>query len=92
MKRLYGYLVETKHFAIRSRTKEPNYSHLPKNKYELTRTAYGNVKEEIPKDMHIPLGKIVITTTFLDVNLLQDIVAGKLVTTVLHFVNTTPTD
>ena len=39
-----------------------------------------------------PLGKRVITTTFLDANLLHDIVTGKLVTAVLHFVNTTPTD
>ena len=29
MKRLYGYLSRTKHFAIRYRTKEPNQSHLP---------------------------------------------------------------
>ena len=30
MKRLYGYLAKNKHFAIRYRTKEPDYSHLPK--------------------------------------------------------------
>ena len=36
--------------------------------------------------------KRVITTTFLDANLLHDIVTGKAVTAVLHFVNTTPTD
>ena len=29
LKRLYGYLLKTKHFAIRCRTKEPNYSNLP---------------------------------------------------------------
>ena len=29
MERLYGYLAKTKHFAIRYRTKEPDYSHLP---------------------------------------------------------------
>ena len=90
MKRLYGYLVKTKHYAIRYRTKEPDYSHLPKQEYEWTRTVYGNVKEEIPKDIPKPLGKRVITTTYLDV--LHDIVTGKSVTTVLHFVNTTPTD
>ena len=28
LKRLYGYLAKTKHFAIRYRTKEPGYSHL----------------------------------------------------------------
>ena len=44
------------------------------------------------KDIPKPLGKRVITTTFLDANLLHDIVTGKSVTAVLHFVNTTPTD
>ena len=33
-----------------------------------------------------------MTTAFLDANLLHDIVTGKSVTAVLHFVNTTPTD
>ena len=84
--------VKTKHFAIRYRTKEPDPSHPPKQVYEWTRTVYGNVKEEIPKDIPKPLGKRVITTTFLDAILLHDIVTGKSVTAVLHFVNTTPTD
>ena len=90
MKRLYGYLAKTKHFAIRYKTKEPDDSHLPKQEYEWTRTVYGNAKEEIPKDIPQPSGKRVATTTFLDVNLLDDIVTGKSVTAVLHFVNTTP--
>ena len=55
-------------------------------------TAYGNVKEEIQKDIPKPIGKRVITTTFLDANLLHDIVAGKSVTSGLNFVNTTPMD
>ena len=92
MKRLYRYLVKTKHYAIRYRTREPDYSHLPKQEYEWTRTVYGNVKEEIPKDIPKPLRKRVITTTFLHANLLHDIVTGKSVTTVLHIVNTKPTD
>ena len=92
MKRLYGYLAKTKHFAVWQRTKEPDYSHLPKQEHESTRTVYGNVKEEISKDIPKPLGKRVIITTFFDANLLHDIVTGKSVTAVLHFVNTTPTD
>ena len=92
MKRLYGYLAKTKHFAIRYTTKESDYSHLPKQEYEWTRTVYGNVKEEIPRDIPKPLGKRVITTIFLDSNRLHDIVTGKSVTPVLHLVNTTPTD
>ena len=77
MKRLYGYLVKTKHYAIRYRTKEPDYSHLPKQEYEWTRTVYGNVKEEIPKDVPEPLGKRVITTSYLDANVLHDIETWK---------------
>ena len=92
IKRLYGYLEKTKHYAIRYGTKEPDYSHLPKQEYEWTRSVYGKVKEEIPKDIPKPLGKRVITTTYLDANLLHDIVTGKSVTAILHFVNTTPTD
>ena len=53
---------------------------------------YGNVKEEIPKDIPKSLGRRVITTTYLHANLLHDIVTGKSVTAILHFVNTTPTD
>ena len=84
--------MKTKHFAIRYRTKEPDYSHLPKQEYEWTRTVYGNVKEEIPNNIPKPLGKRVITTTFLDANLCYNIVTGKSVTAILHSVNTTPTD
>ena len=78
--------------GISYRIKEPDYSHLRKQEYKWTRTLYGNVKEEIPKDIPTPLGIGVITTTFLDTNLLHDIVTGKSVTSVLHFVNNTPTD
>ena len=92
IKRLYGYLAKTKHFAIRYRTKEPDYSHLPKQDCDWTGTVYGNVKEEITRDITKPLGKRVITSTFLDANLLHEIVKGKSVTAVFHFVNTTPTD
>ena len=92
MKRFYGFLAKTKHYAIRYRTKELDYSQLPKQNYDWTRTVYGDVKEEIPKDMPKPLGKRVITTTYLDANLLHDMVTGKSVTATLHFVNTTPVD
>ena len=68
------YLAKTKDFAIRYRTKEPNYSCLPKQEYEWTRPVYGNVKEEIAKDVPKRLGKRLITTTFLDANLFHEIV------------------
>ena len=91
LKMLYEYLSETKH-TITYKTKEPSYSHLPVQEHDWSRTVYGNVKEEIPKDIHKQLGIIVTITTFLDANILHDVVTGKSVTSVFHFINTTPID
>ena len=91
MKRIYGYLSRTKHYALRFRTDEPNYMHLPDLEYDWTRI-YGNVFEQIPKNAPEPLGKSVTTTTFLDANLLHDLITGRSVTAVLHFFNLTPGD
>ena len=49
MKRLYGYLAKTKHFAIRYRTDEPDYSLLPKQEYEWTRMVCANAKKKFPR-------------------------------------------
>ena len=76
LKRIYGYLSRTKHYALRFRTYEPNYMHLPDLEYDWTKV-YGNVLEEIPKDAPEPLGKSVTTTTFLDANLLHDLITGR---------------
>ena len=91
MKRIYGYLSRTKHYALRFRTEEPNYMHLPELEYDWTRI-YGNVLEEIPKDAPEPLGKSATMATFLDANLLHDLITGMSVTAVLHFFNLTPGD
>ena len=91
MKRIYGYLSRTKHYALRLRTDEPNYMHLLDLEYDLTRI-YGVVLEEIPKDAPEPLGKSVTTTRFLDANLLHDLITGRSVTAVLHFFNLKPSD
>ena len=66
--------------------------HLPELEYDWTKTSYGNVIEEIPKDAPEPLGKSVTTTTLLDANLLHELITGRSVTTVLHFFNLTPGD
>ena len=84
-------LSRTKHYALRFRIEKPNYMHLPELEYDWTRI-YGNVTEEIPKDAPEPLGKSVTTTTFLDGNLLHDLITGRSVTAVLHFLNLTPGD
>ena len=50
------------------------------------------VREEIPKDNHKLLGIRVISTTFIDANILHDCGTGESVTAVSHFINTTPID
>ena len=91
MKIIYRYLSRTKHYALRFRTDEPNYMHLPALEYDWTRI-YGNILEEIPKDAPGHLGKSVTTNTFHDANLLHDLITGRSVTAVLHFSNLTPGD
>ena len=46
---------------------------------------YGKVVEEIPKDAPDPIGNKVVTTTFLDANLMHDVLTGRPVTAMLHF-------
>ena len=64
LERLYGYPSKAKHFANRYSTKEPNYSHVQNKNMIGLEQFYGNVKEDIPKDIPKLLVIMVITTTF----------------------------
>ena len=46
----------------------------------------------IPDDIPPPLGKEVVTTTYVDANLYHDLITGHAATGVLHLVNGTPVD
>ena len=48
LQRIYGYILKTKHFSSRYRTKEPDYSYLPNMKHNWSYTAYGHVQENVP--------------------------------------------
>jgi hypothetical protein len=92
VKKIYGYLSKTKHYAIRYRTKSPDYSNLPNYEYDWARSIYGNVQEKVPDDIPKPLGKSIIITTFMDANLYHDMITGRSVTAILHFLNLAPID
>ena len=92
LKRIFGYVSKTKHYGIRVRTYPPDYSDLPEQDYSWARSVYGDVTESIPNDIPEPLGKSVVLTAFLDANLLHDLVTGRALTAVLHFINSTPFD
>ena len=55
-------------------------------------SVYGDVLEEVPKDGTAPLGKTVMTTTYVDANCYHDWTTGRAVTGTLHFLNGTPID
>ena len=91
-KRMYSYLAKMRHSTIRVRTDEPDYSGLPEQDHDWMYTAYGNVKEQIPHDMPEPLGNYVTLTHYFDANLYHDMLTGRSVTGILHFLNQTPID
>jgi hypothetical protein len=91
-KRIYGYLARMSDATIRVRTEEPDHSEWPEQHFDWAYTVYGDVKEEIPKDAPVPLGKYVTLSHFVDANLYHDLATGRAVTGVLHFANQTPVE
>ena len=92
LKRICGHLAKMKFGCIRARTDEPDYSDLPTLSYDWAHSVYGNVREELPKDAPVPLGKRLVLTSYVDANLNHDLSTGRSVTGVLHFFNQTPVE
>ena len=91
IKRVFGYLKQYPKGALRVRVGVPDYTALPKPTYDWT-SVYGDTSDELPYDMPEPLGKAVLTTSYVDANLYHDYLTGRSVTGVLHLVNQTPVD
>jgi hypothetical protein len=81
-----------RHATIRFRAHEPDYSDLPNVKHKWDASVYGDVEEELPYKAPPPLGKQVILTHYVDANLYHNVLTGRSVTGVLHFLNGTPID
>ena len=92
LKRIYGYLRKFKSAAIRVRTDVPDFAALPNQEFSWCQTVYGNVKEEVPRDIPEPLGKPVTLVSYVDANLYHDMLTGRSVTGILHFCNQTLVD
>ena len=92
IKRVYGYVSKMKDGAIRYRTGMPDVSDLKFAEQDWSQSAYAGSKEEVPQDMPRALGKSVRLITYGDANLCHDLLSGKAVTGLLHFINKTPFD
>jgi hypothetical protein len=91
-KRVVSYLYRFKSARIRFRTHEPDLSDLVVPHYDWSDSVYGNTKEDTPRDAPKPLGKTVVTISYVDANLLHCLITGRSVTGILHFLNGTPID
>ena len=81
-----------KHATIRFRVEKLGMSSLQHDEFGWVRSVYGDVRELIPDDALEPRGAIITMTTFVDANLMHDVISGRSVTGVLHFLNKTPID
>jgi hypothetical protein len=71
---------------------KPDYSGLPDYNQDWLRSVYGDIKESLPENCPTPRGKSVCTTTYKGANLYHDMVMGRVVTGILHFINKAPID
>ena len=92
VKHIYGYLAKFDSAALCICVNQPDFSQLSEPIYDWTYSVYGNGKELIPHKAPKPLGKPVTLSHFVDANLYHDMLTGKAVTGILHFINQTPLD
>jgi hypothetical protein len=78
-----------KEARIRVLTNEPDYSDYQDPEYDWSSSVYGDVMEIIPTDILEPKGKYVTLSHYVDATLYHDMVTGRSVTAILHFLNQT---
>jgi hypothetical protein len=84
---MVGYLSKFRFAELRILTDEPNFSDIEVAEYDWSKSIYGNASEAVPKDAPEPLGKPVTMTHYQDANLYHDIITGRSVTAILHFLH-----
>jgi hypothetical protein len=92
VKHMVGYLSKFRFAELRILTDEPNFSDIEVAEYDWSKSVYGDASKAVPKDAPEPLGKPVTMTHYQDVNLYHDIITGRSVTAILHFLNKFPID
>jgi hypothetical protein len=89
---MVGYLSKFRLANLRVLTDEPDYSDVERIEYDWTKSVYSDVSEIIPRDTPPPLGGFVTLTHYQDANLYHDIITGRSITGILHFMNKMPID
>jgi hypothetical protein len=92
VKRIVGYLTKMRHGATRVHTHETDFSSFGTPVHDWMSTVNGDCVEDVPTDAPPPMGKFVITVSYVDANLMHDMISGKSVSGCIHFLNQTPID
>ena len=71
---------------------DPDYLELPYDKFDWEYPVYGDVRDLLPDDASINIGKYIRFTHYVDDNLFGNQFNGSSVTSILHLVNKTPVD
>jgi hypothetical protein len=87
---IYGYLRKFRSASIRVSTSKPDLSTYQDIDHDWAYSVYGNVEELIPVDIPEPLGEMVVLSHYADENLYHDLITGRAVTGIIHFINQTP--
>ena len=90
VKRIFSYLKRFKSASIKFNTYVPEYADLEIDQLPDWKYIYGNCKEETPENTPEPRGKRVVISSFVDANLMHDIITGRSVSGILHMLNKTP--
>ena len=93
MNQIYGYLFKYRHYKIRFRVDEPDYSNVPTiPDHDWENRVYGQHEEDITDDASETLGKRIVLTQYFDASLMYDVLSGKTVTGAYTFYNNTLVD
>ena len=92
VKRIYCYLVKSKHTTIRVRTEDPDMLGLPDQNFDWEESIYGKVLEILQDDAPPFLGKCITTISYHDANLFYNIITSRSIIGTLHFLNKAPID
>jgi hypothetical protein len=79
-----------KNASIRFRPGEPDLPDFPDNVHDWTYSVYGKVENLLPIGPPEPLGNHVMSSHYIDSNLLHEIAVGRSVTGLLHLNNKMP--
>jgi hypothetical protein len=85
LQRVCGYLRESPDAAIRFHTGIPNYDDHEIPKHDWMYSVYGATSEEMPTGMPTPKCNTIRTTSFVDANMMHDLITGRSATGILHF-------